>query len=387
MGSRFKTRYPGVFYRITKRIGNNGTEKVYYIVFKKNGKLYEEKVGRQYADHMTPTFASHIRSERIEGKRKSRKEIRKLQELKHLQELNRWTIDRLWQEYKTTHPDIKGLAQDENRFKMYIHPNFGNKEPKELFPFEVDKFRVKLLRQKKPATVRNILEILRRIINFGQNKRLTEPLGFIIEMPRVNNLKTENLTREQLARLLDVLNTYPDIQAADIMKMALFTGMRKGEIFRLKWEDIDFERGFIFIRNPKGGIDQKIPLNLHAKEVLLSHPKTESPYVFPGKDGGPRKEMKRAAHHIRQMAELPEDFRPLHGLRHVFASLLASSGQVDMYTLQKLLTHKSPQMTQRYAHLRDETLKSASNVMDKIVELHQNVQHTAKVINMNLEDH
>ena len=41
------------------------------------------------------------------------------------------------------------------------------------------------------------------------------------------------------------------------------------------------------------------------------------------------------------------------GLRHVYASMLASSGQVDMYTLQKLLTHKSPAMTQRYAHLRD----------------------------------
>ena len=51
---------------------------------------------------------------------------------------------------------------------------------------------------------------------------------------------------------------------------------------------------------------------------------------------------------------------PLHGLRHVFASTLASSGKVDMYTLQKLLTHKSPIMTQRYAHLRDDALKRAS---------------------------
>jgi integrase len=47
--------------------------------------------------------------------------------------------------------------------------------------------------------------------------------------------------------------------------------------------------------------------------------------------------------------------------------MLASSGQVDMYTLQKLLTHKSPAMTQRYAHLRDETLKDASNVANDII--------------------
>ena len=47
--------------------------------------------------------------------------------------------------------------------------------------------------------------------------------------------------------------------------------------------------------------------------------------------------------------------------------MLASSGKVDMYTLQKLLTHKNPQMTQRYAHLRDETLKNASNLAGDLI--------------------
>jgi integrase len=48
--------------------------------------------------------------------------------------------------------------------------------------------------------------------------------------------------------------------------------------------------------------------------------------------------------------------------------MLASSGQVDMYTLQKLLTHKSPQMTQRYAHLRDDALKRASELAGDIIK-------------------
>lgn len=60
------------------------------------------------------------------------------------------------------------------------------------------------------------------------------------------------------------------------------------------------------------------------------------------------------------------DFRPLHGLRHAYASFLASSGKVDLYTLQKLLTHSSPQMTQRYAHLADEALQRAAQVSDNI---------------------
>jgi site-specific recombinase XerD len=61
-------------------------------------------------------------------------------------------------------------------------------------------------------------------------------------------------------------------------------------------------------------------------------------------------------------------FRPLHGLRHVYASMLASSGKVDMYTLQKLLTHKSPQMTQRYAHLRDEALRRAADLAGELIQ-------------------
>ena len=71
---------------------------------------------------------------------------------------------------------------------------------------------------------------------------------------------------------------------------------------------------------------------------------------------------------IKEMAGLPQDFRALHGLRYVFASMLASSGQVDLYTLQKLLTHKSPTMTQRYAHLRDHALRQAADLAGNIIE-------------------
>ena len=60
--------------------------------------------------------------------------------------------------------------------------------------------------------------------------------------------------------------------------------MRRGELFRLKWQDIDFERGFIHIRDPKGGKDQTIPLNNEAKKILEGHVRTGSEYVFPGRE-------------------------------------------------------------------------------------------------------
>jgi len=73
---RHKTDYPGVFYREAERIGGKGLERVYYIVFKQDGKVFEEKARRQFKEYMTPARAARIRGELIEGRRQSRKEIR-----------------------------------------------------------------------------------------------------------------------------------------------------------------------------------------------------------------------------------------------------------------------------------------------------------------------
>jgi len=209
--------------------------------------------------------------------------------------------------------------------------------------------------------------LLERVINFGVKNGLCAGLGFKIEMPRVNNLRTESLAPDQLSILMEAISQDRDIHAGNFMRMALFTGMRRGELFKLKWDDVDFDRGFIHIRTPKGGKDQTIPLNQAAREVLEHHPKSDSPFVFPGRGGKQRTEIRRPIDRIRKAAELPKDFRPLHGLRHTYASMLASSGQVDLYTLQKLLTHKTPGMTMRYAHLRDDTLRRASDLAGDLI--------------------
>jgi integrase len=358
---RHKTSYPGVFYREAERIGGPGLEKVFYIVFKKNGKVLEEKVGRQFVDDMTPARAAKIRGERIEGKRLSRKEARERQAALKKAEAERWTINRLWQEY-TAHRKIKGLAQDQSRFEKYLKPTWGGKEPHEVQPLEVDRLRLLILRDKAPQTAKLTLSLLSRIVNFGVKRQLCQPLSFHLELPKVNNLKTEDLTGEQLNALLEAIEQDPNLQAANFMKMALFTGMRRGELFKLQWQDVDFERGFIHIRGPKGGVDQKIPLNQAARELMAAHPRTGSPFVFPGRGGNQRTDINKQVTRIKEAGGLPKDFRALHGLRHVYASMLASSGQVDLYTLQKLLTHKSAAMTQRYAHLRDEALHRAADV-------------------------
>jgi integrase len=358
---RIKTKYPGVYY-IAK-----GKEKVFYIVYYLNRKKIEEKAGRQFADDMTAAKAAGIRAERSKGKELSNTARREKTQAAKLAEAGKMTLVRLWKEYEANKADSKAINTDRGRFEKYLLPDFGNKEPHNIIRLDVDRLRVKLLKTLKPQTVKHVLGLLKRIVHYGVARQLCQNLNFELEPVKVDNQKTEDLNPEQLKRLLTAIDNSTDIEAANIMRLALYTGMRRGEMFKLKWNDIDFQRGFIAIKNPKGGVSQKIPLNEQARQVLENHPRTaENVFVRP--DGEPFTDIRRRVNPIKQAAGIPDDFRALHGLRHSFASMLASSGKVDLYTIQKLLTHKSPVMTQRYAHLRDEALRNASTLAGQIIE-------------------
>ena len=362
---RFKTDYVGVYYIKGTAIASGKPEKIFYITYRRDSKLIEEKAGRQFSDAMSAAKASRIRAERIDGKSLSNKARR--EEKARQKEIKKWTIKRLWEEYKSTHPMTKGIKSDDGRFKLHIEPTLGDKKLEEVAPLDLDRLRIDLLKTRSPQTVKHVIGIIKRISNFAVNKRLCRGLDFKPTSVRVNNLKTEFLSEGQLKTLLEVIDKDPHPYAGPMMKTTLYTGMRRGELFKLRWVDIDFERGFIKIRDPKGGADQTIPLNDAARAVLKSLPRTGSDFVFPGRAGRQRANINRQIKVIKERAGLPKDFRALHGLRHHYASMLASSGKVDLYVLQKLLTHKSPAMTQRYAHLRDEALRKASNLAGELV--------------------
>jgi integrase len=375
---RIKTQYPGVYY-IMGKASDGRPERIYYIVYRKNGKQIEEKAGRQFKNDMTPGRAVSIRTKRIEGASSN-------QERREEAKKEVWTLSRLWQEYITHKPLTKSLRTNKGQFLNFIEPALGQKEPKDLSPLDLDRLRIGVAKNHKPQTVKHVISLLVRIVNYGVRLGLCPGLAFKAPTIKVHNLKTEDLSQDQLSDLLAAIDQDWDIQAANFMRMALFTGMRRGELFKLRWEDVDFERGFVHIRGPKGGKDQSIPLNQAAIEVLKSHPRGESLYVFPGRRGAKRVDIKKPVNRIKARAGLPKDFRPIHGLRHVYASMLASSGQVDLYTLQKLLTHKSAAMTQRYAHLRDEALRRASDLAGDLIGQVLNGNKPPRVAQQRRED-
>lgn len=387
---RFKTKYPGVFF-IEGTSAGGKPERIFYIRYFKGGKAVEEKAGRQFQDNMTPSQAARIRAARIEGKELSNQDKRDAERAERAAEEGRWTIDRLAAEYFNSRPDNKGKDTDRRRYEKHLKKLFGPKEPCEIQPLEVDRMRLKLLKTRSPQTVKHVLNLLTWITNFGFKKNLSPRLNFNIVKPEVDNQKTEFLAPDEVKRLLAALKDHGDIQIENLVKMALFTGMRRGELFKLQWDHVDFLNGFIKIVSPKGGKTQKIPMSDEARAILENHPRTAgTPFVFPGRGGQQRASVSQTLRKIRQKAGLPKDFRPLHGLRHHFASKLASSGAVDLYMIQRLLTHKDPRMTQRYSHLHDGALKSAANLAGKILsgtgeKTEPAEAETQKVVN--LEDH
>jgi integrase len=176
---------------------------------------------------------------------------------------------------------------------------------------------------------------------------------------RENDLRDarDRANEHRRRRRYPLLSGLRDAEFVDALRPAvlvsLMTGLRKGELFSLKWSDVDLTHNVITVRDEhaKSGKQRHIPINAALHDVLitwkpLAHP--ESEYVFAGESGEPIQCMKKSFAAVLKAARI-ETFR-WHDLRHTFASWLAQSG-VDLYIVRDLLGHASLEMTMRYAHL------------------------------------
>ena len=147
--------------------------------------------------------------------------------------------------------------------------------------------------------------------------------------------------------------------AAAAIRLLLFTGCRLREILHLKWEQVDLERGLLFLADSKTG-RKTVILNAPALAVLTGLDRLGS-YVVPGGDPEkPRADLKRPWEAVARRAGL-EGVR-LHDLRHTYASFGAGGG-LGLPIIGKLLGHTQAATTQRYAHLDADPLRRASDVI------------------------
>lgn len=366
---RQATKYPGVSFR------DHDSDRTYYIRYRVRQddgsfKQVEEVAGRSKRDAMTPAKASHLRAKRMHGDQLPNQERR----AEAARKKQVWAVSTLWEEYQQANPGHRNLASDTTLFNRYLAPAFADKEPKDILALDIDRLKRRQLKDKSPQTVAHALELLRRLCNFGLKRGLCPGLSFMIQMPRLDNAKTEDLTPEQLRKLLEVIDSHTALKtasctAAYAMRLVLLTGLRRGELFRLKWDDINWHRRNITLHQTKGGRTQTIPLSSYAERLLkeIRDIGNESEFVFPGRGGGQLTTFVRQANRIKTEAGLPADFRPLHGLRHLFGTNLGNAG-VDRDIIARLMTHALDRsVTSRYVHYRDETLREAAELAGRLV--------------------
>ncbi len=244
---------------------------------------------------------------------------------------------------------------------------FDGKTLRQITPPLIETFKQQQLniptkqgQRRNPATVNRHLSVLSKIFSLAVDAELTDsnPCSRVKKF-RLNNQRVRVLSAEEEGKLFSALDDNELVKS--IVTVALHTGLRRGEIFNLKWFDVDFTRGILQVRESKSGEKRVVPMNATVK-TLLGSLQRKSEYVFPSpKTGGRLDNIKRSFRRAVWIANI-EDFR-FHDLRHTAATRMADAG-ADPFTLAKILGHSDIRMTARYTHATNAAIRRAVENLD-----------------------
>ena len=235
-----------------------------------------------------------------------------------------------------------------------------------------------------PSTCNRALFLLKYALNCALR------WGFISDSPARDvqalpekEFRERYLSEDEARRLLEILKEEKDQQAAHVVRLLLFTGARKSEILAARWENVDVERRILTVPLSKSGKARHIPLSDAALQVLVEIPRY-SEWLFPSSQTDSHiSTMYAEWDRVREQAGL-KDVR-LHDLRHSFASFLVNSG-CSLYEVQKILGHQNPKVTTRYAHLAQDSLLRAANIVgEKLGEKGEKRHRSRKPVDMTNE--
>ena len=268
------------------------------------------------------------------------------------------------------------IVKSNSRYKKWIHSVIGEKPPQKVSLFDLKRVVKRMTKAgSAPETIRKIIALIGQVYNHHRTYHNYQHMNPVnkkaILPPQIRkhvNKRERYLTTTEAAALLDAL---PD-PVATMALLSLHMGFRAGELFSLKWADINLEEKRISIRDTKNGKPRSLSMTKAVRSALSKmeqgkknqhvfispiskKPLKEAPVVF-----------KRTVDSLGLNDHI-EDRRQrvvFHSLRHTCASWLIKAG-VDLYTVKEVLGHSSITVTERYVH-EGAKFTEAASVMDKV---------------------
>ena len=398
---RHVTQYPGVYERNAERL--IGVPDICFDISYKNkdGKKIWEKVGWKSQGYSSD-LARKIRNERIIA-------------LQHGDDLPSEkvkapmfkTVAEKYLKWSSENKNREGI-EDKSRYENHLQSRFDNKRLDEICLLDLERMKSEMGKSGlSPKTISHCLGLLRAIYNkatdwnlYGggnpiKKKRPGEKKGI---MPTVRNARDRFLSVEEAGLLLKELKRNHQIKKEykelkdqklhDIVLISLHSGARASEIFNLKWQDVDLQNGLMTLRDTKNTETRYAPMTDAIRVILKGRmPSDEADqidpnaYVFTNEDGEKIEEVSNTFERVVARLGFNKgvtDRRQkvvFHTCRHTFASWLAIEG-IPIYTISKLMGHKSIAMSERYAHLSPDHKKQA------VMGLEQAFNGSGKIANL-----
>ena len=255
----------------------------------------------------------------------------------------------------------RARQDDRAMLEKLVLPEIGNLKVADVRHEDIERLhrQVSLTR---PIRANRMAQLLSRLFTLAikWEYRLDNPVKGLYRNPESG--RTRYLSAEELRRLLGVLADHPNQKCANVIRLLLLTGARRGEVLNATWDQFDLTAG-IWVRpssHTKQKKEHRVPLSAATIQLLtqMTNEGKDGLFLFPSKIGlQPLSDIKRFWIAICRKADL-EDFR-IHDLRHTYASILASAG-LSLPVIGALLGHTQPNTTARYSHLFDDPLREAT---------------------------
>jgi len=256
----------------------------------------------------------------------------------------------------------RSYRDEQSMLEKLVLPALGSVKVHEVRHDDIDRVH-REISARRPIRANRVAQMLSKMFNLAirWGYRPDNPVKGWHRNPE--DRRTRYLSHEELQRLGTVLEAHPNKACANVIRLLLLTGARRGEVMTATWDQFDLEKA-IWIKlsaHTKQKKEHRVPLSAAALRLLrdMRSERTTSRYLFPGElPDRPLQEVKGFWAGVCRKAEL-NDCR-IHDLRHTYASILASAG-LSLPVIGALLGHTQPNTTARYSHLFEDPLREATD--------------------------